>query len=61
MGLLAATNGVGDMVSSALVGSIWAAVADPAWGFAAAAGLQALGAVLIALTARDARPASTSR
>lgn len=54
MGLLAATNGVGDMVSSALVGSIWAAAANPAWGFAAAAALQALGAVMIAFTARDA-------
>ena len=58
MGLLAAANGVGDMVSSALVGSIWAAAADPAWGFAAAAGLQALGAVLIALTPHDARTRS---
>ena len=54
MGLLAATNGVGDMVSSVLVGSIWAAVSNPAWGFAAAAALQALGAVLIAFTAQDA-------
>ena len=54
MGLLAATNGAGDMVSSALVGSLWAAVADPAWGFAAAAGLQALGAVVIAFTGREA-------
>lgn len=59
MGLLAATNGVGDMVSSALVGSIWAAASNPAWGFAAAAALQALGAVVIAFTARDAgRPAA---
>jgi MFS family permease len=54
MGLLAATNGVGDMVSSALVGSIWAAAANPAWGFAAAAALQALGALMIAFRARDA-------
>jgi MFS family permease len=53
MGLLAATNGVGDMVSSALVGSIWAAVSSPAWGFAAAAALQSLGAVLVAFTARE--------
>jgi MFS family permease len=53
MGLLAATNGVGDMVSSALVGSIWAAVSNPAWGFAAAAALQSLGAVLVAFTARE--------
>lgn len=55
MGLLAATNGVGDMVSSALVGSIWAAAANPAWGFAAAAALQALGALMIAFRARDAQ------
>lgn len=53
MGLLAATNGIGDMVSSALVGSIWAATSNPAWGFAAAAALQALGAATIALTAHD--------
>jgi MFS family permease len=59
MGLLAATNGIGDMVSSALVGSIWAAAANPAWGFAAAAALQALGAALIAWTSRQAgKPAA---
>jgi MFS family permease len=55
MGLLAATNGVGDMVSSALVGSLWALVADPAWGFGAAAALQALGALMIALASRSDR------
>lgn len=48
MGLLAATNGVGDMVSSALVGSLWSLAPDPAWGFGAAAALQALGALMIA-------------
>ena len=48
MGLLAATNGVGDMVSSALVGTLWATVPDPAWAFAAAAALQLLGAGRIA-------------
>jgi hypothetical protein len=37
------------------VGSIWAAAANPAWGFAAAAALQALGALMIAFTARDAQ------
>jgi hypothetical protein len=47
MGLLAATNGVGDMVSSALVGVLWA-VAPPGWGFAAAALLQLAGAVRVA-------------
>jgi MFS family permease len=58
MGLLAATNGVGDMVSSALVGSIWAAAANPSWGFAAASLMQAIGAVMIGFMAHDAdRPA----
>jgi len=57
MGLLAATNGVGDMASSALVGSLWAALPDPAWGFAAAAALQALGAAMIAAMPRE-RPRS---
>ena len=52
MGLLAATNGVGDMVSSALVGSLWSLVANPAWGFTAAAGLQLLGAMVIASMGR---------
>jgi MFS family permease len=60
MGLLAATNGVGDMVSSALVGSIWAGAANPAWGFAAAATLQALGAVMIAFMAHDPARAEAS-
>jgi hypothetical protein len=57
MGLLAASNGLGDMVSSALVGSPWAAVSSPAWGFTAAV-LQASGALMIALAARDAAPPS---
>jgi len=48
MGLLAATNGVGDMVSSALVGTLWAMAPHTAWGFASAATLQLLGAVRIA-------------
>jgi MFS family permease len=47
MGLLAATNGLGDMVSSALVGTLWA-LGPAAWGFAAAAALQLLGAIRIA-------------
>ena len=61
MGLLAATNGVGDMVSSALVGSIWAAASNPAWGFAAAAALQALGAVMIASMAPETAPSAASQ
>ena len=48
MGLLAATNGIGDMVSSALVGSLWALAPAAAWGFGAAAALQGLGALIIA-------------
>ena len=49
MGLLAAANGVGDMISSSLVGMLWAVAAWPGWGFAGAAALQITGAVLIAL------------
>jgi hypothetical protein len=48
MGVLAATNGVGDFVSSALVGALWSALpAAPAAGFAAAAALQLCGAVVL--------------
>jgi len=48
LGLLAAVNGVGDMVSSAMVGLLWAAFpSSPAIGFLAAAGLQLAGAVVI--------------
>jgi hypothetical protein len=61
MGLLAATNGVGDMVSSALVGSLWALAPVPAWGFGAAASLQALGALMIAFMGHEPlRPAGSS-
>ena len=48
MGLLAATNGVGDMVSSALVGTLWAFFPEHAWGLGVAAALQLLGAARIA-------------
>lgn len=48
MGLLAATNGVGDMVSSALVGTLWTVLPVRAWGFGVAAALQLLGALRIA-------------
>ncbi len=47
MGLLAATNGIGDMVSSALVGTLWSLASAPAWGFGAAAALQLVGALMI--------------
>lgn len=47
------------MVSSALVGSLWALAPDPAWGFGAA--LQALGALMIALMVHGAaRPEGPS-
>jgi MFS family permease len=48
MGLLAATNGVGDMVSSAVVGTLWALAPTTVWGFGFAAALQLLGAARIA-------------
>ena len=48
MGLLAATNGVGDMVSSALVGALWALFPEHAWGFGIAGALQFAGALRIA-------------
>ena len=52
MGLLAATNGLGDMISSALVGTLWAVFPEHGWGFAVAATLQLLGAMHIASTGR---------
>ena len=52
MGLLAAANGVGDMVSSALVGTLWAAYPGYAAGFVVAAVLQLLGALRVAGTLR---------
>jgi MFS family permease len=48
MGLLAATNGIGDMVSSALVGTLWGLFPEHAWGFGIAAALQLAGASRIA-------------
>jgi MFS family permease len=56
MGLLAATNGVGDMVSSALVGTLWALAPEHSWGFGVAATLQLVGAVRMAAV----EPARTS-
>jgi MFS family permease len=44
-GVLGTANGVGDLISSALVGLLWAT--SPVVGFACAAGLMALGAVLL--------------
>jgi MFS family permease len=48
MGLLAAVNGVGDFVSSALVGTLWSLFpGNSSVGFLAAAFLQLVGALLI--------------
>jgi MFS family permease len=49
MGLLAATNGIGDMISSALVGALWT-LFPPTVGFACAALLQGVGAAVVART-----------
>jgi hypothetical protein len=49
MGLLAATNGIGDFLSSALVGTLWALLPGRLWaGFLAAALLQFAGAAMLA-------------
>ena len=48
LGVLAAVNGVGDMISSAMVGVLWSAFpTTPAVGFLAAAGFQLAGAVAV--------------
>ncbi|MFI5183850.1 MAG: MFS transporter [Vicinamibacteria bacterium] len=59
MGLLAATNGVGDMVSSALVGGLWTLTPGHGWGFAAAATLQLSGALSIGASLAPRAPAAT--
>jgi MFS family permease len=43
-GLLGAVNGVGDLLSSLLVGALW--TLNPLWGFGYAAVFMALGAVV---------------
>lgn len=48
-GLIGTVNGVGDLVASALVGSLWTAV-SPVAAFCAAGALMAAGAVLVAKT-----------
>jgi MFS family permease len=59
MGVLAATNGLGDFVSSALVGTLWALYpAQPAIGLFAAAALQLAGAVLLSASGRAAVPSA---
>ncbi len=59
MGLLAATNGTGDMVSSALVGSLWTLTPGHGWGFAVAAALQLSGALAIASSLTPRHPTAT--
>jgi MFS family permease len=51
-GALAAVNGVGDMVSSIMIGFIWAFVGYSA-GFAVAAVIAAAGTILLVWTTRD--------
>jgi MFS family permease len=45
-GVLGVVDGIGDLVSSVLVGILWTVTA-PAWGFAYAAGLSAAGALAL--------------
>jgi MFS family permease len=53
LGLLAAVNGVGDLISSAMVGGLWALFPDrPTIGLIAAAALQAAGALVLVGTGR---------
>ena len=53
MGVLAAVNGVGDMVASAIVGCLWWLMPEqPALGFVVAAGLQLVGALVLSTTSR---------
>jgi MFS family permease len=60
MGVLAAMNGVGDFVSSALVGALWSAFpAAPAIGFSIAAALQLSGGVVLAAGLRRSSALST--
>lgn len=56
-GMLATTNGIGDLVSSSVVGVLWSLV-GPAGAFGAAAALCFAGTVLLAalVSARRARP-----
>ena len=55
LGALAAVNGVGDFISSGLVGMLWAAFpGSPAAGFLAAAALQLAGALALLGTAGSA-------
>jgi MFS family permease len=54
-GVLAATNGLGDLLSSVVVGALWTAV-SPAAGFAYAAVFTAMGALVILVFRGSAEP-----
>jgi MFS family permease len=53
-GLLGGVNGVGDLLSSVVVGSLW--TVHPAWGFGFAAAFMGLGALAMLLSAKDDLP-----
>lgn len=56
LGLLASVNGIGDMLSSIVVGSLWSLYpARPGYAFGIAAAFQLVGAVTIAVTGRARR------
>jgi MFS family permease len=62
LGALAAANGVGDFISSGLVGMLWAAFpGSPGVGFLAAAALQFAGAVALAIRPGLRSPPSPAR
>lgn len=57
-GVLAATNGIGDLISSVVVGALWSAV-NPTAGFVYAALFAGIGAIIIyAAAGREARSAA---
>ena len=56
-GVLAAANGVGDFVSSAIVGTLWTMV-SPATGFAYAFLITAVGGLVTLAALRSAQPAT---
>jgi sugar phosphate permease len=53
-GLLGLVEGVGDLVSSVVVGALWT-ITDPAWGFVFAAILAVVGALVLTTTGRGPR------
>lgn len=54
LGVLAAVNGLGDMISSAAVGALWSAFPQsPIVGFLVAASFQLVGAVILGTTRRQ--------